>query len=141
MPQIQTSDPQKSAQNTALFVECVTMYAHQAMIAMGKIVNPVTKKAERNLAAARWFIDIIEMLEAKTKANLNRDEEQLLANTLSSLRLTFVEEAERPEPTAESAESGTGSAAPKPETPAQSQPPSEPPAPEERKKRFTKRYD
>src|SRR5690349_13247733 len=92
MPQTQTSDPQKSAQNTALFMECVMMYSQQAMMSMGKIVNPITKKAERNLDAARFFIDMLEMLEAKTKGNLSRDEERMLTQTLGSLRLTFVEE-------------------------------------------------
>ena len=139
MPQVETSDPQKSAQNTALFVECVTMYAHQAMIAMGKIVNPITKKAERNLDAARFFIDMVEMLEAKTKGNLGKDEERLLATTLSSLRLTFVEEAEKPDPKPESVERGAESAPPQtePEAPASTEPAKD----DETKKRFTKKYD
>jgi hypothetical protein len=135
MPEVQSNNPQQSAQNTALFLECVTTYSHQAMIAMGKIVNPFTKKAERNLEAARFFIDMVEMLEAKTKGNLSKDEERFLATTLSSLRLTFVEEMDRPEPKPESAE-------PKPaEPPPQAESAPEPAVADETKKRFTKKYD
>lgn len=141
MPQVETSDPQKNAQNMALFVECVTMYAHQAMMAMGKVVNPITKKAEKNLEAARFFIDMIEMLEAKTKGNLSRDEERMLQTSLSSLRLTFVEEvnsapaeAKKEEPKTESTEAQAGA-----QNSAQPQP--EPQKAEETSKRFTKKYD
>ncbi len=131
----------------ALFVECVTMYAHQAMMSMGKIVNPITKKAERNLDAARFFIDMVEMLEAKTKGNLSKDEERMLATTLSSLRLTFVEEADRPEPKPESVESPPSAGKEATSEPAQAEPqPQSPAAPEpskqdDSKKRFSKKYD
>ena len=94
MPQVETSDPQKSAQNTALFVECVTMYTHQAMIGMGKVVNPVTKKAERNLDVARLFIDMLEMLQERTSGNLTGEESRFLTHVLTELRLNYVAEVE-----------------------------------------------
>jgi|ERR1051326_1314779 hypothetical protein len=140
MPQVEKSDPQKSAQNTALFMECVTMYSHQAMIAMGKIVNPFTKKAEKNLEAARLFIDMLEMLEAKTKGNLSKDEERLLATSLGGLRLTFVEEVQsgaKEEAPKEKAEETETKVKPAEQAP----PPPEPPKDEESKKKFTKKYD
>lgn len=144
MPQVETSDPQKNAQNTALFMECVTMYSHQAMIAMGKIVNPFTKKVEKNLEAARLFIDMLEMLEAKTKGNLNKDEERLLATSLGGLRLTFVEEIESgsKEPVAEAKETAEPKpgAAESPASPSEA-PQSDAAKEEENKKRFTKKYD
>ena len=146
MPQVETSDPQKSAQNTALFVQCVTMYAQQAMIAMGKLVNPITNKAEKNLEAARFFIDMLEMLEAKTKGNVSREEERLLQSSLSSVRLTFVEEIDTAKKTgaepkvdserAREQASGGPEAAPKPTEPPQPESPVE-----ESKKKFTKKYE
>ncbi len=139
MPQVETSDPQKNAQNSALFIECVTMYAHQAMIAMGKVVNPITKKAERNLEAARFFIDMLEMLEAKTKGNLGRDEERMLQSSLGSLRLTFVEEANSAP--REGAEKKEEAPAQEPPTQAPDQASTEPSKEEESKKRFTKKYE
>jgi len=142
MPQVETTDPAKSAQNTALFMECVSSYAQQAMMAMGKIVNPFTKKAERNLDVARLFIDMLEMLEAKTKGNLGKDEERFLQTSLSSLRLTYVEEAGRPEQPAEGPKpEAQNEGEVKPEQPKDEAKASEAPADEESKKRFTKKYD
>ena len=146
MPQVETSDPQKSAQNTALFVQCVTMYAQQAMIAMGKLMNPVTNKAEKNLEAARFFIDMLEMLEAKTKGNISREEERLLQSSLGSVRLTFVEEIDTAKAGAEAkpaSESLDDQASGKPEaTPeTKAEPRAEPPKEEESRKKFTKKYE
>lgn len=136
-----TTDSGNKAQHTAMFVECVTMYAHQAMIAMGKLVNPFTKKAERNMEAARLFIDMVEMLEAKTKGNLSKEEERYLGQTLGTLRLTYVEEMKNPTTSAQPEE--------KPETGAEPSAPAPEPKPEdaaasaeeESKKRFTKKYE
>jgi len=149
MPQVETSDPQNSAQNTALFVHCVSMYAQQAMIAMGKVMNPITNKAEKNMDAARFFIDMIEMLEAKTKGNLGKEEQGILNQTLSSLRLTYVEEAgAEPEKKAEGGSQKAGEAERKAEkeTTPESKAASEQEAPqpeteEEPRKRFTKKYE
>ena len=44
-----------------------------------------------NLPAAQQVIDILEMLEDKTKGNLAEDEQKLLGNTLHDLRMRFVE--------------------------------------------------
>ena len=63
------------------------------MIALGKLANPVTGKAEKNMPAARLFIDTLEMLEHKTQGNLNSDETKVLQATLTDLRLMFVEES------------------------------------------------
>ena len=38
----------------------------QALMALGRIPNPITKKAHRNLATAKHFIDTLTMLEHKT---------------------------------------------------------------------------
>jgi|ERR1051325_747567 hypothetical protein len=146
MPQVETSDPQKSAQNTALFVQCVSMYAQQAMISMGKLMNPVTNKAEKNLEAARFFIDMLEMLDVKTRGNLGREEERILQSSLSSVRLTFVEEIDAATKSAGApkAEPEKDTKAPEQAATAQSatqQPAQSEPSPEENKKKFTKKYD
>jgi hypothetical protein len=46
-----------------------------------------------DLEAAQFTIDILEMIEAKTAGNLDSDEQRLLKDTLSSLRLNYVETA------------------------------------------------
>jgi len=45
----------------------------------------------KNLTLARQNIDILDMLQKKTKGNLSSDEEKLLLEVLRDLRLKFVE--------------------------------------------------
>jgi outer membrane biosynthesis protein TonB len=70
-------------------------YEMRAWIGLGKIPNPATNQTERNLPLARISIDILEMLEEKTKNNLDEDEKQLLKNKLVNLRLNYAEEYEK----------------------------------------------
>ena len=85
-----------SREDTLRFLDMVSLFSTQAMIGLGKMVNPVTGKAEKTLPAARLFIDTLEMLERKTRGNLNNDETKLLQATLTDLRLMFVEESKAP---------------------------------------------
>ena len=77
--------------NKALFTQLIMMFATSAMQQMGKLVNPATKKADVDLEAAQSTIDVLDMLEAKTKGNLDKDEAQMLKEAVASLKLTFVE--------------------------------------------------
>ncbi len=62
-----------------------------AMMQMGVIPNPVTNKKEKNIDLAKQGIDIIAMLEEKTKGNLTQEEEKFLSSILYDLRMKFVE--------------------------------------------------
>jgi hypothetical protein len=62
----------------------------QASIALGFIPNPSTNKAEEDLAQAKFLIDTLDMLQAKTKGNLVQDEAELLENVLYELRMAFI---------------------------------------------------
>ena len=90
-------DTQGSTEDTLRFLDMVGLFGTQAMIALGKLANPATGKAEKNMPAARLFIDTLEMLEGKTKGNLNSDETKVLHATLTDLRLMFVEETKTPQ--------------------------------------------
>lgn len=79
--------------HSALFAHLTISLAQSAMLGLGKIVNPMTKKTEVNLEAAQQAIDLLDMLEAKTKGNLNADEQKMLTSTLSMLKLNYVETA------------------------------------------------
>lgn len=94
-------DTQGSTEDTLRFLDMIGLFGHQAMIALGKVMNPVTGKAEKNLLAARLFIDTLEMLEHKTQGNLTADETKVLHATLTDLHLMFVEESKSPAPTEE----------------------------------------
>lgn len=50
---------------------------------------------ERNLMLARQDIDLLSLLEEKTKGNLTGDEERLLNQALYDLRVRFIEVAKR----------------------------------------------
>ena len=86
-----------STEDTLRFLDMVGLFGTQAMIALGKLANPVTGKADKNMPAARLFIDTLEMLEHKTRGNLNSDETKVLQATLTDLQLMFVEESKAPQ--------------------------------------------
>ncbi len=85
------------ARHAALFVSMVLQYSDLAMLALGRVAHPQTGQRTRDLEAARLFIDQLEMLEVKTRGNLSPEEASLLRQTLTNLRLAFVEETEKPE--------------------------------------------
>ena len=64
----------------------------QALMALGRIPNPITKKAHRNLPTARHFIDTLAMLEQKTAGNLTEDERRVLEEIQHQLRLMYMSE-------------------------------------------------
>lgn len=72
------------------FSSFIVSIATQAMAALGEIPNPQTGVQAPNHAAARELIDIIAMLDLKTKGNLSADEALLIEEVLHSLRLAFV---------------------------------------------------
>jgi hypothetical protein len=76
----------------ALFVNLVMIFKSAAMQQMGKVVNPLTGKVERNLEQARFSIDTIAMLKDKTRGNVTADLEKLMDSVLLELRMNFVEE-------------------------------------------------
>ena len=64
----------------------------QALMALGRIPNPITKKSHRNLPTARHFIDTLAMLERKTAGNLTEDERRVLEEIQHQLRLMYMSE-------------------------------------------------
>lgn len=68
----------------------------QALMALGRVPNPITGKPIRNLPSARHFIDTIAMLEEKTAGNCTRQEKQLFEEALHQLRMQFTLEHASP---------------------------------------------
>jgi len=62
----------------------------QALMALGRIPNPITKQSLVNMATARHFVDTLTMLEQKTAGNLTADERRLLEEIQHQLRLLIV---------------------------------------------------
>jgi hypothetical protein len=91
-----------------------------------------------NLDLARLLIDQLAMIQEKTKGNLNKDEAQILANTLSNLQIAFVE-AVREQRSEQRTDTAHPSAEPQPESKIET--PAAPPAGEgDGKKKFVKSY-
>ena len=66
------------------------MLTTQALFALGLIRVRGEEEREPDLEMARYNIDLLEMLAEKTKGNLTPEEEKMLKNTLSDLRMGFV---------------------------------------------------
>lgn len=123
---------------TALFASMVMQQTNMALIFLGQSPHPDTGRVERDLNAARMFIDQLEMIEAKTKGNLTPQEDKLLKQSLTTLRMAFVEAVEQPAPAAPST-SATGSPAgpPPSASPGRAAATSET---DESRKKFVKKY-
>jgi hypothetical protein len=63
-----------------------------ALLHMGEIHDPATQKHEKNLPLAKQTIDILGMLQQKTRGNLTPEEEKLIENLLTDLRWRYVRE-------------------------------------------------
>jgi hypothetical protein len=86
-------DPQDHHQ--LLFVQLVMSLHAETMHFLGKTKHPVTDKVERNLDAARNAIDMLEMLEQKTKGNTTEEEHRFLSQVLQEVRLNYVDEVNK----------------------------------------------
>jgi Domain of unknown function (DUF1844) len=64
-----------------------------ALVHLGEIQHPETAEAKENLALARQTIDLLAMLEEKTRGNLTDAEARFLSDLLADLRLKFVEKS------------------------------------------------
>ena len=137
LPKDDLSNASREEIMSALFANMVVQQTNLALMLLGRVPNPETGQPMQDLDAAKMFIDQLEMLEAKTRGNLDKNEEKLLGQSLTSLRLAFVEAIEAParaeqnppEPIRPpSASAGS--------TTAEANAPSE----EESRKKFTKKY-
>ena len=79
----------------ALFTGLILSFQTAAMQQMGKIKNPFTDKIEREMQQARYSIDMLGMLEEKTKGNLNENESKLIGQVLHELRMNFIDELKK----------------------------------------------
>ena len=73
------------------FATFVLSLGSSALMHLGEVERPGTGKTEKNLPLAKNSIDILSMLEGKTRGNLTAPEAQLLENLLFDLRLRYVE--------------------------------------------------
>jgi tellurite resistance protein len=83
------------SRQAALFLQLVLGLQQSAMMSLGKLMNPITRKIDRNLDAARDAIDTLAALESRTEGRLEPDEARVLRQVLSELRMNYVDEVKK----------------------------------------------
>ena len=63
-----------------------------ALVQLGLMEDPATGKSEKNLPLVKQTIDMLSMLQEKTKGNLTKDENEMLKHVLYDLRIRYVKE-------------------------------------------------
>ncbi len=81
---------------SALFANMIVQNTNMAFMFLGRMPHPETGELLQDLESARFFIDQLEMIEVKTRGNLDAREDQLLKQSLTSLRMAFVEAVSKP---------------------------------------------
>jgi hypothetical protein len=123
----------------AQFAHLVMMFASSTLQHLGRLPTPAGGKSEVDLEAAQATIDMLDMLAAKTRGNLDPEETRMLNETLTGLKLQFVEAS--PPGGARPAAPGPGPAASPAPPPASSAGPAAPPSPnDDDRKKYHKSY-
>jgi Domain of unknown function (DUF1844) len=103
------------AEPSDLFLGLVASLQASAWMQLGKIMNPLSGKVERDLDRAQETIDLLGVIQEKTRGNLHPDEARLLEQILFELRMNYVEERKQAVPQAAAPEStSSGSASTEP---------------------------
>ena len=75
------------------FSTLILSLSSSVLMNLGIIENPVTRKKEKDLAAAKQTIDLIALLKDKTRGNLTEEEKKLLDDVLHELQLQYCRTA------------------------------------------------
>ena len=86
-----SSGPDGTQDRKVSFQEFIYLMSSQALIQLGSVPNPLTGKTEINLPLAQHSIEILAMIEEKTRGNLKEDEKKVLASSLYDLRMRYVQ--------------------------------------------------
>ena len=84
----------------ASFLSLVMSLASNAAASLGMMPHPVTGESGVDLQTAKHWIDVLGMLEQKTKGNLDHQEAQTLEHLLGDLRMQYVSFTNAPTPPA-----------------------------------------
>ena len=91
----QQENPETAGDPTALppadFSSLVSMLGTQAFYAMGFIRTREDEDPIQNLPMAKYNVDLLGVLQEKTKDNLSDEEQKILDDTLQQLRMAFVQ--------------------------------------------------
>jgi|GEM_PF-938805 len=131
----QTAQSQRNQQNTELFMALVVQLTQMALIALGREKLQDGTRPSVDLEVGQFYIDTLEMLEQKTRGNLEPVEHDFLTRRLTTLRMCFVEAVESGVSSARPAEPAPANTQKQPETAGD-----QPAGTEKSQKRFVKKY-
>ncbi len=78
----------------ASFAELINLIVVQALAGLGLLAGPGGERIPPNIEVAKHFIDMLQMIEDKTKGNLTPEEKKLLDQVLYETRMSFVQVAQ-----------------------------------------------
>jgi len=87
----QDSAPEGAGLPPANFQGLISMFVTQAYLALGILRMKEEEEREPDLAMAKYNIDLLGVIEEKTKGNLDEEEAKMLEEVLSQLRMAFVQ--------------------------------------------------
>lgn len=76
------------------FSGIIQMFQMEGFVALGKIKHPASDTIEKNLDHASFIIDLISVLEEKTRGNLTDQEQRMIQYALQDLKLNYVAESD-----------------------------------------------
>jgi len=86
----QQEEPSHGPLPAGNFAALVSMLTTQALFALGLLQIKGQEERKPDLEMAKYNIDMLQVLEEKTKGNLTEEEETVLENTLNELRMGYV---------------------------------------------------
>ena len=86
---------QAPSRQAALFLQLLLGLQQSGMMALGKLMNPLTRKIDKNLEAARDTIDTLAAIETRSQGNLEPDEARVLQQVLTELRMNYLDEVKK----------------------------------------------
>jgi hypothetical protein len=89
-PETQEEMEIPGADDPASFANFLMSIASNAASSLGMIEHPVTRKREADLELGKHWIDVLGMLQDKTRNNLSPQEQQILEGLLADLRMQYV---------------------------------------------------
>lgn len=94
-----SEEPKKTASESPLpevtFSSFILSLSSSALFHFGELPDPVSNQKQKNITLAKQTIDILGIIDEKTKGNLTKDEAALLENLLYDLRLRYVQEVKK----------------------------------------------
>ncbi len=91
-----TGEPTRGTLPPASFDLLVEQYATQILIALGQLPDGSGKVRARDPDLARLYIDLLGIIQEKSKGNLSAEEENLIGGALYQMRMAFVTAQRKP---------------------------------------------